>query len=115
MASPKEVAFRSASYFERKGFVEKSIRLYIKAGAIKKGNYLAEKHGFPELMVNAVPEEDSADERDLMEGGDKEAINLKISSLLEQNKFDRAVPLLISSKQYERALDICVQQNVPIQ
>ena len=38
MASLKEVAFRSASYFERKGLVEKSIRLYIKAGAIKKAN-----------------------------------------------------------------------------
>jgi hypothetical protein len=35
--------------------------------------------------------------------------------LLEANKYERAVPLLISSKQYERALDICVQQNVPIQ
>jgi hypothetical protein len=41
MASPKEVAFRSASYFERKGFVEKAIRLYRKAGAIKKANGLA--------------------------------------------------------------------------
>jgi intraflagellar transport protein 140 len=66
-------------------------------------------------MTNAAPEDDSADEIDLIEGGDKTAINAKISSLLENNKFDRAVPLLISSKQYERALDICVQQNVPIQ
>ena len=41
MASPKEVAFRAASYFERKGLVEKAIRLYKKAGAIKKSNLLA--------------------------------------------------------------------------
>lgn len=34
---------------------------------------------------------------------------------MEGNKFERAVPLLIGSKQYERALDICIQQNVPIQ
>jgi hypothetical protein len=51
----------------------------------------------------------------LIEGGDKTAINAKISSLLEANKYERAVPLLISSKQYERALDVCIQQNVPIQ
>jgi hypothetical protein len=50
-----------------------------------------------------------------MEGGDKAAINAKISSLLEAGKFERAVPLLVSSKQYERALDICIQHNVPIQ
>jgi intraflagellar transport protein 140 len=52
MASPKEVAFRSASYFERKGLIEKAIRLYRKAGAIKKANFLAEKHGFSELISN---------------------------------------------------------------
>lgn len=52
MASPKEVAFRSASYFERKGFIEKAIRLYRKAMAIKKANMLAEKHGFSELISN---------------------------------------------------------------
>lgn len=46
MASPKEVAFRSAVYFERKGLVEKAIRLYKKAGAVKKANALAEQHGF---------------------------------------------------------------------
>ena len=51
----------------------------------------------------------------MIEGGDKTAINAKISSLLEANKYERAVPLLISSKQYERALDVCIQQNVPIQ
>jgi hypothetical protein len=46
MAAPKEVAFRSASYFEKKGLIEKSIRLYKKAGYIKKANSLAERHGF---------------------------------------------------------------------
>jgi hypothetical protein len=52
MASPKEVAFRSAAYFEKKGFIEKAIRLYRKATAIKKANFLAEKHGFTELISN---------------------------------------------------------------
>ena len=66
------MAFRSASYFERKGLVEKAIRLYIKAGAVKKANNLAEKNGFTELITNQNPvEEDSADEQDLIEGGDK--------------------------------------------
>jgi len=46
MNSPKEVAFRSGSYFERKGFIEKAIRLFRKSGAIKKANSLAEKNGF---------------------------------------------------------------------
>lgn len=100
MASPKEVAFRSASYFERKGFVEKAIRLYIKAGAIKKANTLAQRNGFSELITNAAPEEDSADEQDLIQGGDKAAINAKISTLLEGGKYERAVPLLVGSKQY---------------
>lgn len=41
MASPKEITIRSATYFERKGLAEKAIRLYKKAGAIKKANSLA--------------------------------------------------------------------------
>lgn len=45
MASPKEVTFRSASYFEKKGLIEKAVRLYKKAGAIKKANNLAIKNG----------------------------------------------------------------------
>lgn len=61
MASPKEVAFRSAAYFERKGLIEKAIRLYRKAAAIKKANALAEKHGFTELISNEGIEEESGD------------------------------------------------------
>nr|VVW87675.1 unnamed protein product [Nymphaea colorata] len=36
MASPKEVAFRSAAYFERKGLIEKAIRLYRKQELSKR-------------------------------------------------------------------------------
>ena len=50
MAAPKQVAARSANYFERKGLIEKAIRLYKKAGATKRANMLAEKHGFTELI-----------------------------------------------------------------
>lgn len=115
MMAPKEVAFRSGLYFEKKGFYEKSIRLYIKAGAVKRGNSLAERHGFTELITTEVFEEDSGDEEDLMSGGDKNAILARANQLMEAGKFERAVPLLISIKQYERALDICMQHNVPIQ
>lgn len=61
-----------------------------------------------------APEEDSQDEEELMSGGDKAAITARVSQLIEAGKFDRAVPLLISIKQYDKALDLCIQQNVPI-
>jgi hypothetical protein len=35
--------------------------------------------------------------------------------LISDNKYERAVPLLISIKQYEKALELCVQHNVIIQ
>ncbi len=114
MASPKEVAFRSAVYFQKKGLAEKAIRLYKKAGAIKKANTLAEQHGFTELISVDVVEEDSQDEEELMSGGDKGAITARVGQLIEAGKFDRAVPLLISIKQYDKALDLCIQHNVPI-
>ena len=115
MQSPKEVAFRSASYFERKGLVEKAIRLYHKATAFKKGNALAEKHGFTELITNEAPDEDSGDDQDIVLGGDNEAGNAKVASLLENGKYERAVPLLVGMKQYDKALDLCLAHNVPLQ
>lgn len=41
MLSPKEVAFRAATYFEKKGLMEKAARLFKKAGATKKAHVLA--------------------------------------------------------------------------
>ena len=49
-----------------------------------------------------------------MSGGDKAAITARVNQLIQSGKFQRAVPLLISVKQYEKALDLCIQQNVPI-
>ena len=82
MASPKEVAFRSGTYFEKKGFHEKAVRLYHQAGAIKKGNALAERHGLTELIKNETNAEESGDEEDLIAGGDKAAINTRINQLI---------------------------------
>ena len=50
-----------------------------------------------------------------MTGGDTTAINERINQLMESGKFERAVPLLVSIKQYEKALDLCIQHNVTIQ
>ena len=114
MASPKEVALRSASYFERKGLYEKAVRLYKKAGAIKKANGLAERHGFTELISLEIPDEESEDEEDIINGGDKNAILSRATQLIDTGKYERAVPMFISIKQYDKALDICIQHNVPI-
>lgn len=56
--------------------------MYKKAGVLKKSNALAEKHGFTELISNETVEEESGDEQELIEAGDKTAINTKINSLL---------------------------------
>lgn len=87
MMSPKEVAFRSATYFERKGLFEKAIRLFIKAGAIKKANSLAEKHNLTELITTNIVEDQSEDDEDIMNGGDKTAINERVNQLMEAGKF----------------------------
>lgn len=50
----------------------------------------------------------------MVSGGDKNAISERVSQLLESGRYAKAVPLLISLKQYEKALDICIQHNVPI-
>lgn len=49
-----------------------------------------------------------------MSGGDKGAITARVNQLIEAGKFERAVPLLVSIKQYDKAFDLCIQHNVPI-
>lgn len=50
-----------------------------------------------------------------MNSGDKAAMTAKVNQLIDSGKYDRAVPLLVNLKQYEKALDICIQYNVSIQ
>lgn len=38
----------------------------------------------------------------------------RANQLVESGKYERAVPLFVSIKQYEKALDLCIQHNVPI-
>jgi intraflagellar transport protein 140 len=105
MMSPKEVVFRSAVYFEKKGFVEKAVILYRKAGANKKAIDLATKHNLP------IPKQD---EDDKVNENDPSSMNNKINSLIESGRYDRAVPILVSAKQYDKAFELCLQYSVPI-
>ena len=107
--SPKEVVFRSAVYFEKKGLVEKAIILYRKAGANKKSVDLATKANLKNYILPDEPEEDDNANPD-----DPTAINNKVNSLIDAGKYDRAVAFLISAKQLEKALDLGLQYNIPI-
>jgi intraflagellar transport protein 140 len=106
--SPKEVVFRSAIYFEKKGLVEKAIILYRKAGATKKSVELATMANLTNYIVPDDPKDEENDPDDVP------SINNKVNSLIDAGKYDRAVTFLISSKQHERALDLSLQYNVPI-
>jgi intraflagellar transport protein 140 len=99
--SPREVLFRSAIYFEKKGLVEQAIILYIKAGAKKKGGDLAKKVGLKKYIPVDEPEIEENTNAD-----DPSSINSKVNSLIDAGKYDRAVAFLVSGKQYERALDL---------
>lgn len=96
-------------YFEKKGLVEKAVVLYRKAGANKKSVELASKHNLNNYILPDEPEED-----DKVNENDPTSINNKVNNLIDSGKYDRAVPFLISAKQYERALDLCLQYSVPI-
>lgn len=103
------MVFRSAVYFEKKGLVEKAIILYRKAGANKKSVDLATKANLKNYILPDEPEEDDNANPD-----DITSINNKVSSLIDAAKYDRAVAFLISAKQFEKALGLGLQYNIPI-
>ena len=97
---------QSAEYFEHKGFHEKAINLYMKAKNVKKALNLAVKsklYDYIQKITYNVGEEE-----------DVEVLAQVAEYFITNNQFDKAVHLLVASKQVERALDIFVQNNIPI-
>ena len=110
VSSPKEVAFRSAVYFEKKKAMQQAVILYRQAGAVKKSNVLARKYN---LIVDDRMEEQ---EEEPFETENMSAANIqqRVNQLSDAGRHEKALGFLISNKQFEKALEFCTQNNVPI-
>lgn len=106
LKSPVPVMLQSAAYFENKGHNEKAVILYMKGRNMKKALDIAVKAKLYDYVKKITAEINPEANSDQLE---------KLSQVfLDGNQNEQAVHLLIASKQIEKALELCIQNNIAI-
>lgn len=106
MMSPKQVMLQSAAYFENKGLHEKAVVLFMKGKNLKKALDIAVNAKLYDY-IKRITDEINAEK-------DSEALEKAAQHFLDGNQQDKAIHLLIASKQIEKALELCIEHNIPI-
>ncbi|KAL4454946.1 hypothetical protein ABPG74_006328 [Tetrahymena malaccensis] len=113
LQGPNQVKLQSAAYFEEKGFKQKAVELYKKGGNLMKAYNLAQEEKlFDEAKQIARQIEQEEDQRHKKR--DPNDLTGIIDDFIEKGQPERAVPLMIKAKQYERAIETCIRFNIPI-
>eukprot|EP01017_Pseudomicrothorax_dubius_P018986 TRINITY_DN2090_c0_g1_i1.p1 TRINITY_DN2090_c0_g1~~TRINITY_DN2090_c0_g1_i1.p1 ORF type:complete len:410 (+),score=166.40 TRINITY_DN2090_c0_g1_i1:12-1241(+) len=97
---------QSAVYFEARNAMEKAVILYIRGRNFKKALDLATKYKLYDYIKKITNE--------IGEDADPDTLNRVADYFLQNNQPDKAVHLLIASKQVDKALELCIECNVPI-
>lgn len=105
-AKTKEDKVNAAAYFEECGDFKRAVELYHRAGYIHKAVEMAFTSQQPEILQVIASE--------LNESSDPELIERCAEFFQSINLNQKAVLLLANSKQYDKALDVCSKNSVPI-
>jgi len=106
LTGAKPVMLKSAAFFESKGYNEKAVILYIKGKNFKKALDLSVKYKLFDYIKKITGEID--------EDADPEVLANVAAHFMENNQQDKAVHLLLASNQIEKALELCIEYNIPI-
>lgn len=106
LKSPAPVMLQSAAYFESKGQNEKAVILYMNGKNLKKALDIAVKAKLYDYVKKITGE--------INPDVDHQVLNKLSQTFLEGNQNEQAVHLFIASKQIEKALELCIQNNIPI-
>lgn len=101
-----KILTQSAAYFENKHLFDKAIVLYHKGKNVRKALDLCFQAGNQDYLKTLVD--------DLGEEEDSETLARAAEYFLANNVYDKAVHLLVSSRQYSTALDLCLKHNVKV-
>ncbi len=106
VSGPKQVMLKAASYFEGKGYNEKAIILYIRGKNFKRALDLCVRFKILDYIKKITSE--------INDETDPEVLVPIADYFMQNNQFDKAVNILIAAHQYQKALDLCLQYNIPI-
>lgn len=106
MQSSKADMISAAEYCEEQHMIEKAVALYHKGGRVSKALELCFQHNLFQALA------------EISEGLDQDAdpaiLQRAADFFMENNQQDKAVGLLIMSRRFEEALDMCANYDVII-
>lgn len=101
LMSTKNDMIEVATFYESEGMVDKAVELYHKGGRVGHALSLCFEHN----LTDEMPE-------DLTQINDPALLRQAADFFIKRAKFDKAVNLLLTSKEYEEAVEICRAQQV---
>ncbi|CAG9334634.1 unnamed protein product [Blepharisma stoltei] len=101
-----KIMLQTAKYFEEKHLFDRAIKLYHKGKNVKKALDLCFREHNYEYLRTLVD--------DLGEEEDPTTLLRAADYFMQENMHEKAVHLLVSAKQYSKALEICLAHNVKL-
>ena len=101
-----KLMLQTALYFENKHLLDRAVVLYHKGKNVKKAMDLCFQSNNYDYLRSLVD--------DLGEEEDPDTLLRAAEYFLDQNMYEKAVSLLVSAKQYSRALELSLSYNVKV-
>lgn len=109
LQAPKYVQCRAASYFEKKGFSEKAVVLYMRGNSLKKAMDLAMKNNLSEYIQQIS-------QQLVLNGVQNKPSNMgNLANIFEkQGDNDKAFGMHLAAGKIENALDLLEKENIKL-
>jgi len=106
LANKEPILLDAAAYFEARGMEDKAVTLYQRGGDLQRAIDICVRGKLFDVLTQIADELDpSADPMVFVRCGD---------FFLENSQFPRAVQMFISAKAYDRALQVCLDNEVQL-
>jgi intraflagellar transport protein 140 len=103
LQSTKSDMIEAAQFYEQTGKMDKAVELFHMGGRVAKALELCFDHNLPDAM----PE-------DLTQISDPDLLKRAADFFIKRGRFDKAVNMLLTSEEYEKAVDLCWKEQVTI-
>ena len=106
LISSKPIMIQTATYFERKGKMDKAVQLYSRGGNKRKAMDLAMKYNLSNMIEDIST--------GVGDGDDPEVMQSSVDFLMSGGQYEKAVEIMIGLGKYEDALSVAEARNVEV-
>ena len=113
LRSSKAIMIDAAQYLDKKGLHEKAVLLYQRGGNVPRALDLCFRAQLFDMLRRIADSLQSGDGDDSV-GSSPEILNRCADFFVDHGQYEKAVQLYITAKEFDRALDMCMDHKVTI-